>query len=112
ALHQLGLVALEQSGRKPGQLARHLADRNHLVHRGHVAKREHGLKLLVAAHLAGLDRNAAAAAGGASDFCWEHSDVSFADPVMQWIRLLVQGFRWRSTTPRSAAAPAPTSPAA
>ena len=41
-LHQLAFRAVQQIGRKPGLLPRHLADRHHLIHRRHVAERQHG----------------------------------------------------------------------
>ena len=104
-LHQLAVAAIEQRGRKPGQLPRHLADRDHLVHRRHVAERQHGLELLVAAHLAGFDRDAGAGAGGAGDFCWEHGCFSLAAQVMQRIRRRRKALRWPSTSPRSGGRP-------
>ena len=38
-LHQVAVAAMQQVGRKPRLLARHLADRHHLVDRRHVAER-------------------------------------------------------------------------
>ena len=61
-------VAIQQRGRKPRLLTRHLADRHHLVDWRHVAERKHGLERRVAANLAAFDRNAGAGAGGARDF--------------------------------------------
>ena len=67
-LHQLAVAAVQQVGRKPRLLARHLADRHHLVDRRHVAEREHVIERCVAADLTAFDRNAGAGAGGARDF--------------------------------------------
>ena len=67
-LHQVAVAAVQQIGRKPRLLTRHLADRHHLVDRRHVAEREHVIERRVAADLAAFDRNAGAGAGGARDF--------------------------------------------
>ena len=45
-LHQVAVAAMQEVGRKPRLLARHLADRHHLVDRRHVAERQHVIERL------------------------------------------------------------------
>ena len=82
-LHQFAFAAMQQVGRKPRLLARHLADRHHLVDRRHVAEREHVIERRVSADLAAFDRDAGAGAGGARNFRGTqdvglHCDVRFS----------------------------------
>ena len=44
-LHQIAIPAMQQIGRKPRLLPRHLPDRHHLIDRRHVAERQHGIEL-------------------------------------------------------------------
>jgi hypothetical protein len=69
-LHQLATLAIEQVGRKPGLLARHRADRNHLVHRRHVAEREHIRERRVRAHLTPFHRHARGGPRRPRHFCF------------------------------------------
>src|SRR4051812_2129360 len=67
-LDKLAFTAIQQGGRKPRQLARHLADRHHLVDGRHVAQRQHGFETLVTANLTAFHRDAATGAGATSYF--------------------------------------------
>ena len=80
-LHQLALAAIQEIGRKPRLLPRHLADRHHLVDRRHVAERQHGLERRVPADLAAFDRDACAGAGGPRDFLRKRRHSSPSDAV-------------------------------
>ena len=117
-LHQFAFGAVEQRGRKPRLLARHLPDRNHLVHRRHVAERQYGFELSLCpqtwqASTGTLAPLPAARATFVGNTCvgstWAFSLIGM---LMQWIRGAAQGCRWPSTSPASAGAPWPAALAA
>src|SRR3954447_21346698 len=82
-LDKLAFPAIQQGGRKPRQLARHFADRHHLVDGRHVAQRQHGFETLITANLTAFHRDAPPGAGATSYFGRKQARSPLQDFVTQ-----------------------------